>query len=135
MIAMKENTTSSQTGAKMRHQGTLGSVEHSLVPDTFFKGEGFSQKLYCTCIWECAVVRSVVFTHAVAFLAPLSGFFWLSTPDKGTWNLVSSLLVISVQRISCILDSDVFTYYSLAWYRYSGCTNVRGRTFKRFNQG
>ena len=62
-------------------------------------------------------------------------FFWLSTPDKGTWNLVSSLLVNSVQRISCILDSDVFTYYSLAWYRYSGCTNVRGRTFKQFNQG
>ena len=70
-----------------------------------------------------------------AFLAPLSIFFWLITPDKGTWNLVSSLLVNSVQRISCILDSDVFPYYSLAWYRYSGCTNVRGRTFKQFNQG
>ena len=78
MIAMKENTTSSQTGAKMRHQGTLGSVEHSLVPDTFFKGEGFSQKLYCTCIWECAVVRSVVFTHAVHSWHLFLFFFFLA---------------------------------------------------------
>ena len=129
MIAMKENMTSNRK--KNEAPGNIRLCQSTVLYQIlFFKGEGFSQKLHCTCIWECAVVSSVVFTHAVHFL-----FFWLSTPDKGTWNLVSSLLVNSVPRISCILDSDVFPYYSLAWYRYSGCTNVRGMTFKQFNQG
>ena len=67
MIAMKENTTSSQTGAKMRHQGTLGSARaQSRTRYFFLRGRDSHRScIVHVCIWECAVVSSVVFTHAV----------------------------------------------------------------------
>ena len=94
MIAMKENTTSSQTGAKMRHQGTLGSARAQSRTRYIFYGGGIliEAALYMY-LGTCCCQKCGIHT-CCAFLAPLSFFFfWLSTPDKGTWNLVSSLLV------------------------------------------
>ena len=44
-------------------------------------------------------------------------FFSLSTPGKCTWNLVSFLN----SQILCILDSDVFSYYSSMLSMKRGC--------------
>ena len=44
-------------------------------------------------------------------------FFSLSTPGKCAWNLVSLLNA----QILCILDSDVFSYYSSMLSMKRGC--------------
>ena len=119
----------------MRHQGTLGSARAQSCTRYFFLRGRDSHRSCIVHVFGNVLLSEVWYSHMLCVLGTSFYFFWLSTPDKGTWNLVSPLLVNSVRRISCILDSDVFTCYSLAWYRYSGCTNARGRTFKQFNQG
>ena len=120
----------------MRHQGNQALQSTVSYQILFLRGRD-SHRSCIVHVFGNVLLSEVWYSHMLCILGTsfYFFFFWLSTPHKGTWNLVSSLLVNSVQRILCILDSDVFTYYSLAWYRYSGCTNVRGRTFKRFNQG
>ena len=78
----------------------------------------------CTCMTQGAwrgeydkenimwsIILSPFFSYAVCS-RHLFLLFLFSTPDKCTWNLVRSLLVYWIQRILCILYSDVFTYYS-----------------------
>ena len=49
--------------------------------------------------------------HMLHVLGTSFYYFLVGTPDKCTWNLVRPLLVYWIQRVLCILYSDVFSYY------------------------
>ena len=70
-----------------------------------------------TC-WKIYMYPSQPHIHMLHILGTTFYFFFsLSTPGKCTWNLVSFLN----SQILCILDSDVFSYYSSMLSMKRGC--------------